>query len=789
MYLNILKKDIKRKRTMNVILLLFITLAAMFVASGLNNVLTVMNGTDYYLDKAGIGDFVLITMGDNSTGNAAPVLDKAECVKAYKIERCIFGSQDNVKRTDGTDTETKNVTLFQSISEAKLNFFDVNNEAITEIQQGEVFIAGKFIHNNGFEIGDYIRIKLGDVQMDLKIAGKAKDAFLGSDFMGNTRFLLNQSDYDNFLSDEIINAHYRGEIAYIETDDTTATLSAVSDIPGIAFSGARSTLKMCYVMDLLVAFVVLILSICLIVVSFVVLRFSIGFTIAEEYREIGVMKAIGLKNHKIRGLYIVKYLILSIIGGVIGFFASIPFGNMLLMSVSENMVLGNNAGLLINIISAIGTMIIILWFAYGCTGKVKKLTPIDAIRSGQTGERFGKKSILRLGKTNARPALYMAANDILSSPKRFLTVIISFFICTLFVLMLVNTTATMKSPNLITTFGTESDLYITDIDSAMELMNTSDKKGGVEKKLKQLADEITAEGMPCEVSVDIQYKYKITSKGNDFSLSCAQSVNIRADEYEYFEGTAPQNKNEIAVTPQVSEKLNAKIGDTVTIDFGTEKMDCIVTAYFYSMNFLGEIIRLSNEAPTDMSFVASIRQYQIDFTDNPSEKENENRKERIKKLYDNPEVMNTTEYCIDCVSVVPTMEAVQYLLLAITIIVVILVTILVERSFISDEHSQVAILKAIGFRNGSIISWHTIRFGIVALAAAILAAIASIPMTELCITPIFGMMGARNIDFNIDPMQIFLLYPAVIFAATIITAWITSLYTKTIKTSEATNIE
>lgn len=47
--------------------------------------------------------------------------------------------------------------------------------------------------------------------------------------------------------------------------------------------------------------------------------------------------------------------------------------------------------------------------------------------------------------------------------------------------------------------------------------------------------------------------------------------------------------------------------------------------------------------------------------------------------------MNATEYCIDCVSVVPTMEAVQVLLLAITIVVVILVTVLVERSFISDE--------------------------------------------------------------------------------------------------------
>ncbi len=83
MYLNILKKDIRRKKTMNIILLLFMILAVMFVSSGLNNVFAVINGTDYYLDKAGIGDYVIITMGENSEGTISTVLDKAECVKGY----------------------------------------------------------------------------------------------------------------------------------------------------------------------------------------------------------------------------------------------------------------------------------------------------------------------------------------------------------------------------------------------------------------------------------------------------------------------------------------------------------------------------------------------------------------------------------------------------------------------------------------------------------------------------------------------------------------------------------
>ena len=61
-------------------------------------------------------------------------------------------------------------------------------------------------------------------------------------------------------------------------------------------------------MDMIVAFVVLVLSVCLMIVSFAVLKFTITFTVTEEYREIGVMKAIGITDFKIRSLYLVKYL-------------------------------------------------------------------------------------------------------------------------------------------------------------------------------------------------------------------------------------------------------------------------------------------------------------------------------------------------------------------------------------------------------------------------------------------------------------------------------------------------
>ena len=788
MFFRILKKDLKRKKTMNIILLLFIILATMFVASGVNNVISVVSGTDYYLDKAGVGDYVIITMGDNAVGVMEEVLSSNSDVEDYRIENVVYGSQDNISAEDGEEVTTKNTVIFQSLEDSKISFFDLENEEIHMVESGHTYVSGDFMKSNHLKVGDKVRIKHNDVDMTLILDGKAKDALLGSDFMGNTRFILNEKDMQRLLEDENIKLHSQGEIGYIKTQDTHAMSSAITNITNVAFSGTRATIKMCYVMDMIVAFITLILSVCLIIVSFVVLKFSINFTIAEEYREIGVMKAIGIKNRKIRSLYIVKYLMMAIIGAGIGFIASIPFGNLLLKSVSENMVLGNNIGILINLFGSFLVVLVIILFAYHCTGKVKKASPVDAIRSGQTGERYKKKSIYRIGRSHTGTSLYMAINDVLSSPRRFVTIIVSFFICTLFVLILVNTVETMKSPNLIYTFGTKSDLYVTDVADVMETMNTGDKSS-LEKYFSKKEKELSEQDMPAEFCAEVQYTYKLSFEGEDYSLTCQQGLGTSASDYKYSEGLVPQNESEIAITPQISEMTGAKIGDTVTIDYGNEKKDCIVTAYFQTMNKLGELVRLHQDAPTDFKYVSSIMSYQINFTDKPSVEEIEGRKDKIKKLYDNEDVMTATEYCMDCIGVVDTMEAVKYLLLGITLVVVLLVTILMERSFIADERSQIAILKAIGFKDSAVIQWQIYRFGIVALIAVIFAAIFSIPMTNLCITPIFGMMGATEINYRIEPLQIFIIYPGIVFLMTVVIAWITALYTKTIKSSDTANIE
>ena len=787
MFFRILKKELKKKKAMNIIVLLFITLAAMFVGAGLNNVISVTNGTGYYLEQAGVGDFDIITMGPDSIGALDEMLATEPAIKEYRLDTVIYGSQDSLKKEDGSKIETRNVMVMQDLSKSTFHFFDKDNNTPKALEPGHCYVTGNFMSKNDLKEGDILEIGQEDVSVRLIIDGKVKDAFMGSTFMGNTRILMHSDDFNKFSSVEAIRKDYSGQICCIDTDDIEAVQKASSLCRNIALAQPGSTIAICYVMDMIVAFIVLILSVCMIILSFVVLKVSLSFTISREYREIGVMKAIGVKNSKIRFLYLTKYLAMAIVGSVLGFLLSIPLSNLLMVSVTENMMLGNTLGIWINAIGAVIVVIVIVILSWMATRMVKKATPVDAIRTGSSGERYNKKSKLHLSRSKQPTSAFLAVNDTVSSPKRYISIIIAFTLCMVFVLMMVNTTNTMQSENLIHTFAVKSDLYLDSVSETMKVMGMDRKEQA--EYFDKLDSKLTEIGIPGHFSQINQYSYTVYVNGNANRVICQYGYRVDESKNTIAEGTAPRSRNEVAMTKTLGKKIGVKLGDTITIDFGSEKIDCIITAYYESFNQLGEVLRLHSDAPVNNKYMSSGMAFQIDFDDHPNAKVIEERKEIIRDNFKNDKIENAGEYVASCITVVPTMLAVQYLLLAITIIVVILVTILMEISFISDEKSQIALLKAIGFRNRKIYTWHVLRFAIVTLFAMILAAALSIPMTKLCISPIFGMMGTSKIEYAIDPLQIFLIYPLIIVITTLVTAFVTSLSSRSIKSSDTANIE
>ncbi len=785
MYLNILKKDLKRKKAMNVILLIFIILATMFVSSSVNNILTISTALEDYFEAAGVPDYILSTRGSAADASIEQAFADVPEITDRKTESVIYMDGEIFFRDD-VPIDFGNTAVFTDFSEAGLCYFDADNQPITEVEKGTVFVAIKPMQEAGLEVGDVLEIRMEGVSLSVTIAGACKDAVLGSDLMGNVRLLVNEKDFAEFSD---IPDSFFGKLWYVNTTDVDAVTNALADAKGIAFNGDRAMVKMAYVLDMVIAGILLTVSICLILIAFVVLRFTITFTLSEEFREIGVMKAIGIRNTAIRSLYLVKYFFMAVIGAAIGFFGSIPFANLLIGSVSDSIVLEHDSIVFVNLLCCVFVVLLILFFCYTCTASVKKLSPLDAIRNGQTGERFSKKGILRLERTPGRPAFFMAFNDILSSPKRYATIILSYTLCTVLVLILCIGASTLRSDQLIHSFGMyKSDLYLSATDMVYALTPGGDVL--MQEKIDEIEETLAEEGMPAECTIDMAYKFNYAHGDKTFTSMTLQGVNTTTDYYSYHEGTPPQNPSEAAITPTVSEKLDAGIGDTITFHDGTQEHELLVTAIYQSMNNLGEGVRLHEDLKLDYGNAIGFMQFQLNFEDQPDEAEIAERAERIEKLFDMDMPKTAGEVVEEATGVAGTISAMRTMMLVLSMIIIAMVTLLMERSFIAKERGEIAMLKAMGFRTGTIMCWHSLRFVIIGTVSVIIGAAAAPTLTKLCLNPIFKMLGATfGVPFAVKPLEVFVIYPAIILSVTIISALLTSLYTKTITAAQASGIE
>ena len=793
MYLNILKKDLKRKRAMNVILLVFIILASMFVSSSVNNIISVTTALDDYFEMAEVPDYFAAAMNKNPAGDLTEALENASAVKEFRIEEVAYLSQSNIMQDGEPLNASPNTQLLQGDGDIALNLF-LDDEAVLESVPKGKFYATHFAETNaGLKVGDKITIEIGDVSRELEFAGSFKDAAIGSKNMGMTRFILNGEDFDEFMSDENIKTMYGGNLCYIYTDDLERALSQISDISGgFIFFGDKELLKFTYVFDMIVTGILLVVSLMLIAVSFVVLRFTITFTLSEEFREIGVMKAIGIRDIKIRGLYLIKYAALAVIGSAVGLALSFPFGKMLMGLSSQSVIIKNQNTAFINVVCAFFVVAVILLFCLGCTGKVRKLTPIDAVRNGQTGERFRKKSVMSLGRSRLGTTAFLALNDIVSSPKRYGIITLTFFLCLSLLFILSNTAASLKSGKLLKYFGM-ADCHIFAVveggDSASFMTEGGREK--LEKYLEDVEKKLAETGMPAECMQEFAFSPVFKHGVYESKILTFQGTGTAMDMYEYTDGTPPQSSGEIALTTLAAKTLKANIGDTIVMTDLTGEREYTVTALYQSMNNQGTAARLYTDEEVNYIQVSITSDMQIKFTDDPDDEEVARRIEKIKEIY--PEFSNVRtsgEWVRETTGVADAIDGLKKMSAVLTVILAALITVLMERSCIAKETAEIALMKAIGVRNGKIYAYHTLRFAFVGIAAVIAGEIFAMPLTRLCIDPVFGMMGLElGVDYVTTPLEIYLVFPLVILVTTTAGAFLTSLYTRKIKSSDTANIE
>lgn len=782
MYLRILKKDLKRKKTMNTILLIFVILAATFIASSANNLITVSSALDNFFEKANAPDHWFASTNEDDVERYQTFAK--ENGYDYMVSRLIQIEPQNIL-VAGKKLEYSNTMCLSTLGGIRI--FDKNNEEITHINDGEVWVTNVIFESEGndFYEGAKVHISQNGAEKEFTVKGYTKDALFGSPMVGMSRFLVSDNDAKLFDNEEssVCSA------VEVHTDDPDYFDKFNALEINTIMTIYRPMFKMIYIMDILIAAVLLVVSVCLILISMVILRFIIQFTITEEFREIGVMKAIGISNFAVRGLYTAKYFAIALVGTLIGLGLSFPFSQMMIGSVSQKIVVSGGDHFLINIGAAALAGAAVVFFSYFCTRRIKKFSPIDAIHSGETGERYHKKGFLQLGKSHLPAVPFMAFNDIFSGIKSYVSMILIFILGTLLVIIPVNTINTLRSDRLITTFNmVESDHII----SQELLFNPSeDNKKKVEQKFEEVREMFDEQGIEVDVFQEIMFRTNIR-KGDKRtnSLSFQGLGGVTTDEYAYLEGTPPQNPHEVALTYLTAEQIDVGIGDDVEIKVGEDTKTYTVTAIHQSMNNMGEGVRFYQDADLNYDYAAGSFGMQVNYKDDPDSAALAERKALLEDLYPDATIYTPGEYIGYMIgNVAEQLANIKALILAIVLGINALVAILMVKSFITREKGEIALLKAIGFQNTPLTLWQTMRIGTVLLVSVLVGAVSSMPLSTLIITPIFRMMGAYSIEYEIRAAEVYLMYPLIVLAVTAAAAFVSAQGLRKISASQISNNE
>ena len=142
MFWRILKKDLKRKKTMNIILLLFVILCSMLAAASLNNIIAVTGGIEHFIEISDAPDVM----------NDMPVdqdLDKELIahpeVKSVKVEEEFYLSPDHFKLNGEKHKDLINGTGIFSDKEFGCKYFDAEDQEITSVPAGSFYCTKNFL--------------------------------------------------------------------------------------------------------------------------------------------------------------------------------------------------------------------------------------------------------------------------------------------------------------------------------------------------------------------------------------------------------------------------------------------------------------------------------------------------------------------------------------------------------------------------------------------------------------------------------------------------------------------
>jgi putative ABC transport system permease protein len=623
---------------------------------------------------------------------------------------------------------------------------NMDNE-IAVVRDGEIGVPVYYMEELGIRVGDVITLHEGDYRKELTVSTIIRDSAMNPALTSSKRFLISQADLDE-LSLNIGEWEYLFEFLLEEGTSTSGLTKDYMDagMPsnGVALPGSFLTMMNALSYGL-IAFIIIAISILLIMIAVLCLSYIIRATMAEENYSIGEMKAIGFPRKAIEKLYQMKYIILVLIAGLIGYLIAIPVGDFFSSSIIMYCGYGTSQWMKW-VFPFIGVILLSLIVMLGSRRIIRrnlKSTVVGLMRGEENIKKEGHYSLPSEGLKHRN--LTIALGELKCKWKEYFVVFFVFIFSSFLILLPMNMKNTVENPSFMTYMGVgESDIRI-DIQYSEKLTEQKDAaKSYLENDPETTKYAIYQNGYVQLQNVDGEWEYIRVESGD-------QSV----FPLEYLEGSAPDESKEMALSYLNATELGKEIGDSLRVTYQGEELIFTVCGIYQDITYGGKTAKAA------IDFAENDVEVYIIYLDVSEGVTTQEKTDDLRGILTDSKVTPINEFVSQTLGgITDNMSLVEGAAIVISLLLNMLITVMFLQLITAREHSAIAIKKAIGFSNRDI----RIQFGVRILTIQFLAIIVGTILANSLGEVIFGLMlssmGASKITMLVEPITAYLLCPA-----------------------------
>lgn len=778
------RNTLRRSPVSTLVLVLFVGLAAMLASSAAALVITASGAAQSLMEQARTPHFLQMHAGEVDEEQLAEFAAGNALVEDFAAVPMLNVDGTGIRVTGaGTDT-TLAAGLQDNSFVAQSEGFDLlldTDGQVIDPEPGTVWLPLYYRELLDLSGDETVTVsgRDGTPAATLQVAGFLRDSQMNASYASSKRLLVAQPDLDALRGA----LGESGTTEYLVQFRLTSP-AAVSEFEtayraaGLESNGPTLTWSLFVLVNTLsvgiTTAVLMLVTFLLVAIALLCVRFTLLTVLEQDYREIGVLKALGVRDRELRRLYHGRYVALATVGAVVGLLVSSALTPVLLRDVSLFMgpagrtVPAVLAGVLL---SALVVGLVALAVRHTLR-RLDRVSPVHAIRTGAATDAAGGTGPARLSvaRSQTPTTLLLGLRDLLSRPARYAVPLVIYTFAAAILIL---------PPSLLST--TQSSAFIRYMGAGVSDVRVDVQQSADPERVDELDRELRADPRVERHTALSTAAYTAPDpSGRPVSVK-VESGDLAAFPVIYLDGEIPRAPGELALSQLQADALEAGVGDEVVLSPGggggapgsdaaaPTALELTVTGIYQDITNGGRTAKMVAPHTSTELMWTTVYADLVPGTDVAA------KIGELATAYPELQVSSVQDYVDATIGgTVSALRDASAASLAVGLLVAVLVTALFMRMLMARDTFPIAVMRALGFRDGQIRLQYVVRSVVVLTVGVALGAALTAALGGQLAGLLLSAMGISRLTLVADPWTAYVATPAVLLLAVLVTTWLST---------------